>query len=62
MYILRQFTLIIPYISFLIILLEWREKTIFELESFFVKRLRFPLFLMYRNYSRESQPGAKNIL
>lgn len=62
MYILRQFTLIIPYIFFLIISVELREKTIFELESFYVKKVRFPLFLMYPNYSRKSQPGAKNIL
>lgn len=61
MYILRQFPLIIPYIFFLVVLLELREKTIFELESY-VKKVRFPLFLMYPNYSRESQPEAKIIL
>lgn len=41
---MRQFILVISYIFFLIILLELRERTTFELESY-VKRVRALLFM-----------------
>lgn len=58
---MRQFTLVISYAFFLIILLELRERTTVELESY-VKRVRSLLFIVHPNYSRESQPEAKNLL
>lgn len=58
---MRQLTLIISYIFFLVILLEWREKTTFDPERD-VKRLRFPVFSVYPNYCRENRPGTKNVL
>lgn len=58
---MRQFTLVISYTSFLIIFLELRDRTTFELESY-AKRVRSLLFIVHPNYSRESQPEVKNLL